>query len=191
MSDTRKKDTRNCVQPSPFNYHSFSERALPIKTQKITKTKPHSTAREAMFLASIDTPHLYHTQKFIILIHFSTSRCSFAWWVVSVEPSSGCATSSNWGNTHNRFCQWVGNWNAMREGLLCDSDSTSTPSTPNPKSEQQHTRIGMDTHMRIGMDTHMRIGTDTHTRNGKEKREAEEWGSSLHRQWTEEIRGEG
>jgi hypothetical protein len=44
---------------------------------------------------------------------------------------------------------------------------------------------------RIGMDTHMRIGTDTHTRNEKEKREGEEWVSSLHRQWTEEIRGEG
>ena len=180
MSDTRKKGTRNCVQPSPFNYHSFSERAFPIETQKITTTKPHSTAREAMFLASMDAPHLYHTQKFIILIHFSTSRCSFAWWVVSVEPCSGYATSSDRGNTHNRFCQWVGTWNAMREGLLCNSDSTSTPSTPNPKSTRAHTHENRNGH------THENRNRHTH-----EKREGEEWVSSLHRQWTEEIRGEG
>lgn len=94
-----KNYTWNCVQPSPFNYHSFSERAFPIDTQKITKTNPisrYSTAREAMFLASMDAPHLYHTQKSVKLIHLSTSGSSFAWWVVPMQPCSGCASSSPW-----------------------------------------------------------------------------------------------
>ena len=63
----------------------------------------------------------------------------------------------------------------MREGLLCNSDSTSTPTTPNPKSTPAHTHENRNRHT--------------------QESGSEEWVSvcllCLHRQWMEEIRGEG